>query len=185
MRRSNPVQQWRFFHTGSLNFTQKWLNRAKTGAPHGTKKCFPRLGRSVPWVCCTLKTLYSGLGNFFVVPFSVQHPIFALLSHFWVKIRAPVRPNLYSWTGFDLFIIYRVKFWWVSFFTSSCPSRSRVSPIWRFGRNLTFKNFVGAVQQVAAKSSSNIEQKNLKVGVGGMQLVHDYKLHPYVKQLLQ
>ena len=39
-----------------------------------------------------------------------QHPYFSTLSHFWVKIRALMRPNLQGWTGFDLLIILGVKF---------------------------------------------------------------------------
>ena len=44
----------------------------------------------------------------FGVPCST--PVFALLSDFWVKIRALVRPNRERWTGFDLLIISGVKF---------------------------------------------------------------------------
>ena len=40
----------------------------------------------------------------------MQHPVLALLSHFWV------RPNLWSLTGFDLLIISKVTFGWFSFF---------------------------------------------------------------------
>ena len=56
----------------------------------------------------TLETLLFGLRKIFGVPCST--PILALLSHFWVKIRALVRPNLQRWTGFDLLIIFLVKF---------------------------------------------------------------------------
>ena len=48
------------------------------------------------------------LRKFFGVPFST--PVFALLSDFWVKIRALVRPNRQGWTVFDLLIISGVKF---------------------------------------------------------------------------
>ena len=34
----------------------------------------------------------------------------------WVKIRTLVRSHLWSWTGFELLIIWGVKFWWFSFF---------------------------------------------------------------------
>jgi hypothetical protein len=59
-------------------------------------------------VHCTLGTLQPSLRKHFLVPCSA--PVLALLSQFWVKIRAPVQPNLYSWTGFNLFIIWGVKF---------------------------------------------------------------------------
>ena len=81
----------------------------------------------VPWSLCLVhpKTLYSGLWNFFGVPLST--PTFALLSHFWVKIRAPLLPNLQSSVGFELLIISGVKFWWFSFLiTISSPFRSRL-----------------------------------------------------------
>ena len=65
----------------------------------------------VPW---TLETPWHGLGKFFKVLRST--PVLALMSHFWVKIRAPVRPNLQRWTWFDLLIILGVKFWWFSSF---------------------------------------------------------------------
>ena len=59
--------------------------------------------------------------NTFVYPSKIfgvpcSTPVFALLSDFWVKIRALVRPNRQRWTGFDLLIISGVKFWWFSFF---------------------------------------------------------------------
>ena len=37
-------------------------------------------------------------------------PVLAILSHFWVMIKALVRPNLQIWTGFYLLIISGVKF---------------------------------------------------------------------------
>ena len=66
------------------------------------------------YVRCSLKILSFTLQKFFGVPCST--PVFALLSDFWVKIRALVRPNRQRWTGFDLLIIFLVKFWWFSFF---------------------------------------------------------------------
>ena len=59
------------------------------------------------YVRCSLKILSFTLQNFFGVPCST--PVLALLSHFYVKIRAPVRPNLQRWTGFDLLIISGVS----------------------------------------------------------------------------
>ena len=47
MSKSNPVHPWRLGRTRALIFTQKSLNRAKTGVPHGTPKKIPRLGRDV------------------------------------------------------------------------------------------------------------------------------------------
>ena len=66
------------------------------------------------YVCYSLKILLFTLQKKFAVPCST--PVFALLSDFWVKIRALVRPNRQRWTGFDLLIIFLVKFWWFSFF---------------------------------------------------------------------
>ena len=42
-----------------------------------------------------------------------------LLSHFWVKNRAPVRPNIQRGTGFGLLIFLGVKLWWIHFFLTS------------------------------------------------------------------
>ena len=42
MSKSNQVHLWRFGRTGALIFTQKWLNRAKTGVLRRTLKKFPR-----------------------------------------------------------------------------------------------------------------------------------------------
>ena len=47
MSKSNPVHPWRLGRTRALIFTQKSLNRARTGVPHGTPKKFPRLGQDV------------------------------------------------------------------------------------------------------------------------------------------
>ena len=55
-----------------------------------------------------MKSLSVDLGKFFGVPCGT--PVLALLSDFWVKIRALVRPSLQGWTGFDLLIISGVKF---------------------------------------------------------------------------
>ena len=66
------------------------------------------------YVRWSLKILSFTLQKNFGVPCST--PVFALLSDFWVKIRALVRPNRQRWTGFDLLIIFLVKFWWFSFF---------------------------------------------------------------------
>ena len=66
------------------------------------------------YVRYSLKILSFTPQKFFGVPCST--PVFALLSDFWVKIRALVRPNRQRWTGFDLLIIFLVKFWWFSFF---------------------------------------------------------------------
>ena len=53
-----------------------------------------------------------------------------IFSIFLVKIRALVRKDLKSLTGFDLPIIMRVKFWWFSFFYFLSRSfRTRVSPV--------------------------------------------------------
>ena len=64
------------------------------------------------WVLYTLGTLQPSLGKHFLVPCGA--PVLALLSHFfgnfWVIIRALVRPNPRSWTGFDLLIVLVVKF---------------------------------------------------------------------------
>ena len=69
------------------------------------------------YVRCSLKILLFTLQKIFGVPCST--PDFALLSHFWVKIRAVVRQNLPRWTGFDLLRVFWVKFWWFSFFFKS------------------------------------------------------------------
>ena len=66
------------------------------------------------YVRYSLKILSFTLQKNFGVPCST--PVFALLSDFWVKIRALVRPNRQRWTGFDFLIISGVKFWWFSFF---------------------------------------------------------------------
>ena len=80
------------------------------------------------YVRCSLKILSFTPQKNFGVPCST--PVFALLSDFWVKIRALVRPNRQRWTGFDLLIIFLVKFWWFSFFWNlSSPSGRRVSPV--------------------------------------------------------
>ena len=47
MSKSNQVQTWRCGRTRALFFNQNWLNRAKSGVLHGTKKCFPMAGKSV------------------------------------------------------------------------------------------------------------------------------------------
>ena len=60
------------------------------------------------------KHLKQALENVFLVFFGT--PVLAQLSHFWGENKAPVRPNLQRWTGFDLLIILPVKFWWFSFF---------------------------------------------------------------------
>ena len=62
----------------------------------------------VDWVFRIVETSRPSLGKFFGVPCGT--PVLALLSDFWVKIRALVRPNLQGWTGFDLLIILGVKF---------------------------------------------------------------------------
>ena len=59
------------------------------------------------YVLKTLETLLFSLRKFFGVPCST--PILALLSNFWLKIRALVRPNLQRQTGFDLLIISGLK----------------------------------------------------------------------------
>ena len=56
----------------------------------------------------TLETLLFGLRKFFGVP--CRTPILALLSHFWVKIRVLVRPNLQRWTEFGLLVIFWLNF---------------------------------------------------------------------------
>ena len=69
MSKSNPVHLWRFGRTTALIFTQKWLNRAKTGVLHGTLKIFPRSNKSVSRVYGTqltkinwkIKNISSGL----------------------------------------------------------------------------------------------------------------------------
>ena len=69
MSKSNPVHLWRFGRTTALIFTQKWLNRAKTGVLHGTLKIFPRSNKSVSRVHRTqltkinwkIKNISSGL----------------------------------------------------------------------------------------------------------------------------
>ena len=69
MSKSNPVHIWRSGHTTALIFTQKWLNRAKTGVLHGTLKNFPRSNKSVSRVYGTqltkinwkIKNISSGL----------------------------------------------------------------------------------------------------------------------------
>ena len=69
MSKSNPVHLWRFGRTTALIFTQKWLNRAKTGVLHGTLKNFPRSNKSVSRVYGTqltkinwkIKNISSGL----------------------------------------------------------------------------------------------------------------------------
>ena len=62
----------------------------------------------VDWVFRIVETSRPSLGKFFGVPCGT--PVLALLSDFWVKIRALVRPSLQGWTGFDLLIISGVKF---------------------------------------------------------------------------
>ena len=63
-----------------------------------------------------LCTLHNSLMNFFTI--------------FRVKIRALLRPNIRSWTEFDLPIILGVKFWWFSFFTSSPgPLEPELAPL--------------------------------------------------------
>ena len=69
MSKSNPVHLGRFGRTTALIFTQKWLNRAKTGVLHGTLKNFPRSNKSVSRVYGTqltkinwkIKNISSGL----------------------------------------------------------------------------------------------------------------------------
>ena len=58
-----------------------------------------------PW---TQETLSFDLGKNFGV--SCSTPVLALLSHFWVKIRALVKLHLQRWIGFDLLTILGVKF---------------------------------------------------------------------------
>ena len=53
------------------------------------------------------KTPHIGPQNFLLVLFGT--PVLALLGHFWVKIRAPVRPNRQRWTGFDWLILLGVN----------------------------------------------------------------------------
>ena len=60
------------------------------------------------WVLKPPETPHPGLGKCFLVFFGT--PVLAQLSHFWGKNKAPVRPNLQRWTGFDLLIILWVKF---------------------------------------------------------------------------
>ena len=62
----------------------------------------------VDWVFRIVETSRPSLGKNFGVPCGT--PVLALLSDFWVKIRALVRPSLQGWTGFDLLIISGVKF---------------------------------------------------------------------------
>ena len=58
----------------------------------------------------------------YIVNFALGHihgkiwPQREILTIFWVKIRALVRPHLRSSTGFDVLIILEVKFWRFSFF---------------------------------------------------------------------
>ena len=64
MSKSNPVHPWRLGRTRALIFTQKSLNRAKTGVPHGTPKIFPRLGRDVSTMRKTQSTKINRKINF-------------------------------------------------------------------------------------------------------------------------
>ena len=64
MSKSNPVHPWRLGRTRALIFTQKSLNRAKTGVPHGTPKNFPRLGRDVSTMRKTQSTKINRKINF-------------------------------------------------------------------------------------------------------------------------
>ena len=64
MSKSNPVHPWRLGRTRALIFTQKLLNRAKTGVPHGTPKNFPRLGRDVSTMRKTQSTKINRKINF-------------------------------------------------------------------------------------------------------------------------
>ena len=62
----------------------------------------------VNWVFKPPETPHPGLGKIFLVFFGTS--VLAQLSHFWVNIRAFVRPNFQRWTGFDLLIVFWVKF---------------------------------------------------------------------------
>ena len=61
-----------------------------------------------------------------------------LLSNFWVKIRALMRPNLQRWTGFDLLIISGPETRGLNsdnflFFKTSLvfsPSEAELAPFW-------------------------------------------------------
>ena len=68
----------------------------------------------------------------FTAPFQenhfLRHPQLGPYFKFYCYFNALVRPNLQSWTGFDLLIISGVKFWWFSFLAvtwqlnrSHCP----------------------------------------------------------------
>ena len=125
----SEFREWIFFLSFSFpNFGNGiFRSRSRTLKSH-SRSCLSRHNGFAHWVLCTLKTLYPDLGKFFGVPLST--PTFTPLSHFWVKIRAPLGPNLQSWALFELFMISGVKFWGFSFFrTLSSPSRSGVMPI--------------------------------------------------------
>ena len=57
MSKSNPVHLWRFGRTRALIFTQKSLNRAKTGVLNGTPKNFLGPGQGVSRVSKTQCTM--------------------------------------------------------------------------------------------------------------------------------